>query len=393
MNKYLFNFYFKIFLFLLFFITFYFLYEKYPGQGYTISEWLINYQGGFTRRGFLGEIVYQLSNFFLISRRLTILIFQTILYFVYFYLIFNYIKKINKSKLIIFALFSPLFLIYPVAETEVLARKEIFIFISFLLTVNIFSFNISLNNKLIFFSLIIVVCNLIWEGIIFYLSYFITVIIVSNHYKYKKIYFFKILISLIPFFLATYFIITVKLSFDDKLYMCSLLNECFGAMDYLIDEKNTLLNNINDVQINFKKIYLLRYLIIFFIGFFPLILLLKFSKFKIDKNNFLKKINPLVIFFLISLPSFLIYFIAIDWGRWLNISYTLSLITFFFLLKNNFVEIGYNNFKNFNIKNKFYIIIIFIIFSFGWSPKLLISDDVSSIPIYRKVSIIAKNIF
>ena len=29
---------------------------------YIAADWLINYQGGFTRRGFLGEISLQLSN-------------------------------------------------------------------------------------------------------------------------------------------------------------------------------------------------------------------------------------------------------------------------------------------------------------------------------------------
>ena len=30
----------------------------------AIAEWLINYQGGFVRRGFLGELIYQISFFF-----------------------------------------------------------------------------------------------------------------------------------------------------------------------------------------------------------------------------------------------------------------------------------------------------------------------------------------
>ena len=37
-------------------------YLKFPNT-YTATEWLINYQGGFIRRGFLGEILF----FFLVT--------------------------------------------------------------------------------------------------------------------------------------------------------------------------------------------------------------------------------------------------------------------------------------------------------------------------------------
>ena len=30
-------------------------------EGYNIGEWLINYEGGFVRRGFVGECLYLLS--------------------------------------------------------------------------------------------------------------------------------------------------------------------------------------------------------------------------------------------------------------------------------------------------------------------------------------------
>ena len=50
----------------------------------SMAEWLINYQGGFVRRGFLGEIIYQLSLFFKLNLRFTFLILQTLLIIIYF---------------------------------------------------------------------------------------------------------------------------------------------------------------------------------------------------------------------------------------------------------------------------------------------------------------------
>ena len=36
--------------------------KTYLNDSWTIGEWLINYQGGFVRRGFLGEGIYFLSH-------------------------------------------------------------------------------------------------------------------------------------------------------------------------------------------------------------------------------------------------------------------------------------------------------------------------------------------
>ena len=52
------------------FNVFQFFFEK---ANFQYSDWLINYQAGFVRRGLIGEIFYQLSNLF--KFRLDIIIF------------------------------------------------------------------------------------------------------------------------------------------------------------------------------------------------------------------------------------------------------------------------------------------------------------------------------
>ena len=53
------NFYLLTYLALLFIIGSFHLYFKHTGGAdSTISEWLINYQGGFTKRGIIGEICF-----------------------------------------------------------------------------------------------------------------------------------------------------------------------------------------------------------------------------------------------------------------------------------------------------------------------------------------------
>ena len=57
--------YFKLYLNLLWLFGIFFLYTKHtvPNDS-TISEWMINYQGGFGKRGVIGEICFQVAQFF-----------------------------------------------------------------------------------------------------------------------------------------------------------------------------------------------------------------------------------------------------------------------------------------------------------------------------------------
>ena len=69
----------KLLTFIIFniFFSIFYLYSKYEvGNDTSISEWLINYQGGFTRRGLGGEINIFLSNFFSLPLRKSIFFFQ-----------------------------------------------------------------------------------------------------------------------------------------------------------------------------------------------------------------------------------------------------------------------------------------------------------------------------
>ena len=54
-------------------IKFYSFYLEYSDWQY--ADWLINYQGGFIRRGMAGEILFQIHNIFKIKLDLLVLIF------------------------------------------------------------------------------------------------------------------------------------------------------------------------------------------------------------------------------------------------------------------------------------------------------------------------------
>ena len=75
-----------------------------------------------------------------------------------------------------------------------------------------------------------------------------------------------------------------------------------------------------------------------------------------------------------------------DWGRWINILYSFSVLLYFYLYKNNLIEFKNNNSSyiiSYIESRKYLLIPIFIIFAFGWHPKATLSEDIGSLPGYR----------
>ena len=57
--------YLLIYLLILLSFSYFFLFIKHQvGNDSTISEWFINYEGGFTKRGLIGQLAIELSRFF-----------------------------------------------------------------------------------------------------------------------------------------------------------------------------------------------------------------------------------------------------------------------------------------------------------------------------------------
>ena len=203
------------------------------GNDSSISEWLINYQGGFTRRGLGGEIGIALANFLEISLRRSIFLIQTVTHTSYLVLIYFYFKEIKLNVLQLFALYAPVFLLYPLAELEVLGRKEIILFLFFLTTI-FFSakkYDVKIINYLVFF-ISPVVC-LVWEQVVLFLPFFATVLIIKNNLKTFKQVFQKLLIIFAPVIITFGYIFATPLSDNGHQIMCNFLNSEFDEQCYM----------------------------------------------------------------------------------------------------------------------------------------------------------------
>ena len=382
------NFYIFIYLSVLFLFSVFFLYQKHDvANDSTISEWLINYEGGFTKRGFIGQLSIYLSNFFIIKLRDAIFILQTILVGTYFFLIYFFLKNIFYNKIFIFAIFTPIFILYPIAEIEVLARKEIFIFI-YLLAYTFIPIE-EKKYKFYYKFFLFPVAILIWEPVIFFILFFFFLDLIENNIKkINKLFFFQI-ISYLPSILLALYIALNPISEESHNLMRSSLMENFNENCYMSCELLKTKSSIyQQFQGNFDKYSIeifVRYILIIIIGFGPLFILLFNSKLK-NKIFFLDKFNNLLFPYLILLlPVIFLFAMGYDWGRWVNISYVISIISFIYIYKYNLITLSEKFLSNKllkNIKKKIFIFIV-IIYCFGWNPKTVITGDVASFPGYR----------
>jgi len=382
------------FFYLLFLIIFsiIFLYEKHNvGNDSTISEWLINYQGGFVRRGLIGDIIFNISKFFNLKIRFVIFLFQVFFYIFFILLIFNYFKKVKLNFLSALAVYTPIFLLYPVAEKEVLARKETIIFLFFLFFLIIASKKYDKKYLNAYSILILPITIFIWEPVVFFYTFIFFILYLKNFNGSFLKTFVKVFLIILTSIVSFLFIILNPLGYFDHEVMCYALKnnfneECYMSLS-LLKSKSGILRQFTDNFPVYKLQYFIRYFIIFIIGFLPLLLLSLNSNFR-DLTLINNKNKNFINILLILLTFVPICFAAMyDWGRVINISYTFSVLTFFYLIKNNIIIcLNTGLIKKINIfffKHLNFYYIFFFIYSFCWHAKTVISDKVGTIPIYK----------
>ena len=393
--------YFSLFIvFTVFYAIFYLYFKHEVGNDSSISEWLINYQGGFTRRGLGGEITISVANFFSIPLRKSIFFIQSILHISYLFLIFTYIKNLKLNIFQIFALFAPIFLLYPVAELEALGRKEMLLFLFFIIA--LFFCQKKYPTKFInsyVFVFFPVLC-LIWEQAILFAPFIFVILIIKNNLKTFKKVFINLFIIFLPSSLVVIMIFLFPLSDEGHKAMCDFLqNEfserCYMSADLLI--KNTVYFDtlhIHNGAYFFPHYF--RYIMIFLIGFMPLHILLSQNNF-VKKDNFITKNFKLnFLFFALYSPPIILFIFGYDWGRWMHILYSFSILLYFYMVKNSIITNNFyirGSFWEKIMKKKIFLGFVFFIFAFCWNPKTVMKGDIATNTLYKIIYNSSKKIF
>ena len=283
------------------------------GHTFLTSDWLINYNYGFVKRGLPGTIFMNVTK----NPDLLLDIISGTLITIYI-LIFFFLNKTFNSKKQNFVsyilIFSPTIFLFPIYDSQGGFRKEIIgILALFILT----SF-----TKKRYYKVPIIISSIIYTFGLFSHSvniFFLTTILFIIYKFYKSSSLFDYLIFVIPSILYI-FVINFFSNFEQELYeirnsICNdlrdmdLFNLCgHGSFDYLVWDLNANLLISQNFIINERREEYYLYIFLFLLSLIP---------FLFDKN-FKNLIFPYTAIGTSFIPLFVV---AIDWGRWIFIMF------------------------------------------------------------------------
>ena len=355
---------------------------------YVFTDWIINYEGGYIRRGLLGEISINLSNFLDLNIKYVFLLIHLSTYLVFHLIFYKFFTSFKKNYIFYLLCFSPLVFLYPIATFEAFARKEIFYITFFLINCYLL---IKINNRnIVFFStnLLVILSYLIHESSLFFLIFFYfsyLIFLKKNNYKIR----FNEIGFIIIVYLILFYLLFIPVT-DEKLSeMIYLVNQDFfeltrfsGAITWLQKDPSSAFMFLENNQISIKDIFQNILYLHFLIIFFYLLYI----------NNFFESGKYFLILTILSFFGPLIYFLVwLDWGRLVYIIYNFCLIFTFYCLhddKEIFIKIDkFPIINSLNYKFKLFFTVSYIGL---WTPKIFFYDDVEFFPLTNLISDLIK---
>ena len=380
-NKILLTYFLYLAIGFIFFLIFHI--NEFPTK-YIFTDWLINYEGGFVRRGFLGQIIFELSKFSNFQIKYVMLFFQITIYSIYFLLFYLLLMKRKTNFFWLLIIFSPISFLYPMAELEALGRKDIFV-ITFFLIFSMISYK-SLNTLVFSFILLFSLSCLIHEITIFYIFHYLFVFYIKNKFfinqkidkqHYLIFFLFLGILLYLNLYLHNFVIIediVNSYNYEDFTPLSGSFSHISPSIDSVF--LNTF-NNINAAPV-------VRYVFLILINTIPFLF---FVKIKNEHEN--KYFNSQNIFFTVILLSIPLYLLIFDWGRVIYINHNFFIIIIILIFNLDLVNENYLQTKLKTLSKRMKIF-SFIIICLSFSPKLLITDDLGSIPLYKSVTKIFK---
>jgi hypothetical protein len=150
-------------------------------RNWIISDWLINYRGGFVRRGLPGQIAYSLSHLLHISTVSCVVFFYLSLYGIFLAATRRLALHSSRSLWLLALIFSPATFAFQILHAQGGFRKEI-IYLVALTSLAVWLREMQPTSVAVSISLTIavLVCVLSHESLLFYSPYFVAVLLLSG---------------------------------------------------------------------------------------------------------------------------------------------------------------------------------------------------------------------
>jgi len=329
------------------------------GNGWAIGEWLINYNGGFVRRGLIGQLIV-LSK--LKGNALLILIFTlqlTLLTIIWVYLMFKLIK-FRFSWTSILVVLHPCGLLMISWDQYLLVRKEIMGLSALILL--ILSFRSFRYQKIILLaSFALYLVSIFSSEVNIFIGPMFLYVLWNNRTKSQKIIYLFLVLFLISMFIAFFSAINFSGTLAQSVAICHKIQElslntetnCSGAVEMIGKSLSEATN-----QLNANLPENLLFLIFLIVAIIPIL-----STDWAAKNKFLivltiSSISPL-------------FFIAWDYGRWL---FLIIIIMSIFYDENPTKESSVKPFLG------YFVVIFLLFFGVGHTNNILSNGWIAAVP-------------
>ena len=324
---------------------------------WSYSEWLINYPEKFVRRGLIGDLLIYLSNGESNYNTIQYLVFANFILF-YFLLLFAFIKfRLDFSKFLLLA-FSPFGVYSFILYDNIYHRKEILIFNLFLIFIILNTQEKSFKFNSIYLYLFTTISLLIHEGVSLILVPFLFFIYRneaskkdnSNKYLYYYLIFLLILFTILIFNsgnMDTALKVWNELPVTDRNIINNNHppNSEYGEMNAIAFISRSLKDQASDIINIFFSGTMTLWIFFIFFGYFIINKIFIDSTSNLDIYNIFYK-NPYLFLGLV------VFFLGIDWGRWIVIYFYLIFFTLLYLKK-----FDSNQFSLFSYKNLTFLLI------------------------------------
>lgn len=298
-------------------------------HGYAIGDWLINYSGGFVRRGLTGEVLLALAKATHIQLPWVVASLQVVLYGFIFLTVYLLLREIRWSWAILALLLSPATLAFQVLGPTAGSRKEIMLFALLALLICLARRRSGpasdnwLSDHPLSSSLLLIgttqICILSHEGISLYLPYHFAVVLIAipQWRRYIKV-------CIAPVILACVSFVAVAMhpgSWKIAEAVCWSVGGtvfakdqgiCGGAIFYFTHDLAYTINEVRETF--FRYDYPLLYGPRIILSLAPAAYLV----FHLMRKAATRRNATIVLVsFVIALcNSLLLYYVVTDWGRW-----------------------------------------------------------------------------
>lgn len=343
------------------------------GDPWKTGDWLINYRGGFIRRGALGELFLKISEFANVSLLWTVFVFQVGIFLAVVFYVIQLYFRVALSKEWSLLILSPAFLLFSFYDYLGGFRKEVLAFAAFVLLADAYSrSNLSRIRLGVAYTLYLIGC-FSHELIALTCPFFLYVIYLfrTKNLMSQRVascsYLFFIVVAVASLTIGVRYygdIVIVKKICDALVQQGLGPNICLGAIDSLS------IKYTSGVQAKLGH-FLWVYLPVFALAVSPILLSTWCQR---DKRATYVLIGGLLSF----LPLF---FVAYDWGRWIHIY--IFFVTVLMMAQANELEISFPRLP---------LMLIIFYLSLWMIPTLYASGNTTNGLVWRVIGIVNRQI-